>query len=159
MGAPAGLRDSDFFAWTQSQARILRDAAQARLNAPDGLDWEHLAEEIEALGSEKVDELYSRYLVLLCHLIKWRHQPRGRGGSWRGTIGEQRRRIARLLRKNPSLRPRRRSEFLDAYPDAREAAADESGLALAAFPEDCPFTMEQAEDGSYWPNELYSDDA
>jgi hypothetical protein len=156
MGA---LHDTDFYGWTQEQAAILRRAAGARLNAPVGLDWEQLAEEVEELGSAKVDELHSRYLVLLCHLLKWRLQPRGRGGSWRGTIGEQRRRLARLLGKNPSLRPKRQAEFADAYADAREAAADESGLALAVFPETCPFTIEQAEDPGYWPNELYGDDA
>lgn len=153
------LHDTDFYAWTQEQAGILRRAAAARLNAPDGVDWEWLAEEIDDLGRARVDELHSRYVVLLCHLLKWRHQPRGRGGSWRGTIGEQRRRIARLLRLNPSLKPRRPAELADAYADAREAAADESGLPLAAFPEACPFSLEQAEDRGYWPDELYGDDA
>ena len=36
--------EADFFAWTQEQARLLRDR-DAR-----GLDWENLAEEIELDG-------------------------------------------------------------------------------------------------------------
>lgn len=36
------------------------------------------------------------------------------------------------------------------YRRARSEAADETGLALATFPEQCPFTVEQII-GDYWP--------
>ena len=46
----------------------------------------------------------SRLIVLVLHLLKWRHQPERRSPSWRHTIIEQRQRLTRLLQDNPSLR-------------------------------------------------------
>lgn len=147
----SNLYEQDFYGWTQEQAALLRRAAELRPSDPSGLDWEHIAEEIRGLGSLLEDELYHRYVVLLVHLLKWRHQPGLRGGGWRGPIGEQRRRIARLLRKNPGMWPKRRAEFVEAFEEARERASDESGLPLVAFSASCPFTLEQAEDREFWP--------
>ncbi|MEK0082965.1 DUF29 family protein [Benzoatithermus flavus] len=61
------LYERDFYSWTQQQAEILRRAGEQHLNAPAGLDWEHVAEEIEQLGKDELDELYSRYAVLIAH--------------------------------------------------------------------------------------------
>lgn len=145
------LYETDFYSWTQEQADSLRRAAAARPNDPAGLDWEHLAQEVWELGLSLEMELYHRYVVLVCHLLKWQAQPRGRGGSWRGTIKEQRYRITRLLRKNPGLKPVRAAEFADAYPEARERALDESSLPDDSLPVACPFTLEQVEDQAFWP--------
>ena len=92
------LYDSDFYRWTVEQVERLR------LGKWEGLDIENLAEEIEALGSQKRSELENRLAILLGHLIKWDLQPRLRGKSWRLTIKEQRIQIKKLIRKNPILR-------------------------------------------------------
>jgi hypothetical protein len=144
------LYETDFYSWTQEQAQVLRDAAAARPDEPAGLDWEHVAQEIWELGLSLENELYDRYVVLLCHLLRWRAQPRLRSGSWRGSISEQRFRIARLLRRHPSLRPVRAAELADAYPAARARALAETGLPDNAMPTDCPFALEQVEDEAFW---------
>jgi hypothetical protein len=56
--------ETDFYAWTQEQARLL-DARQ--FDAPD---IPHLVEEITSLGKSAQRELYSRLSVLLTHLLK-----------------------------------------------------------------------------------------
>lgn len=147
----ATLYERDFFDWTREQADLLRRAGAMRLNDLPGLDWERLAEEIEDLGKALRRELFSRYRVLVLHLLKWRHQPTRRGPSWRRTIREQRDELGELVRRNPSLRPRRPAELGIAYPRARVGAADETGLPLATFPEACPFTLDQIEDHTFWP--------
>src|SRR3954453_18095641 len=111
----SALYDEDFYSWTREQADLLRRAGEQRLNQPSGLDWEHLALEVWELGLSLELQLYNRYVVLIAHLLKWRHQSLLRGGSWRGTINEQRRRIARVLKKNPALKGVRAAEFADAY--------------------------------------------
>ena len=45
------LYESDFYAWTQAQARELRRFARTRPNVP--LDLAHLAEEIRDLGKSE----------------------------------------------------------------------------------------------------------
>ena len=145
------LYERDFFHWTQEQTALLRRAEELRLNTPPGLDWKHIAEEIEQLGKDKLDELNARYVVLVAHLLKWRYQPRNICGSWRGTINEQRFRVARIVRKNPSIRSQRDAEFAEAYPEARQRALDETGLPSRLLPPACPFTLQQVEDQAYWP--------
>jgi hypothetical protein len=145
------LRDTDFYAWSQEQAATLRRAAGYRLNDIPGLDWLNLAEEIESLGISLERELFSRYRILLMHLLKWRFEPARRGTSWERTIDNQRYEIARLLRKSPSLRRKRAAEFAEAYSPARKDAAFETGLPLDTFPAECPFTLDEVEDEAFWP--------
>jgi hypothetical protein len=145
------LYDEDFYSWTQRQAAILRNAAELRLNAPEGIDWLNLAEEIDTLAVSLERELYSRYKALLAHLLKWRYQPGLRGSSWRRTIDDQRDEVGRLLLKNPGMKPKRLAEFEASYPKALRQAADETGLPPGLFPAACPFSIEQAEDETFWP--------
>lgn len=96
------------------------------------LDLGHLIEEVEALGRTEARALLTRLTLLLTHLAKWRWQPDRRSASWEVTIREQRRRIPRLLRKNPVLNARLPAMLPEAWLDAREDAADEMGLPLDA---------------------------
>ena len=95
--------DTDLALWAENQARALRDAGYAGTNLP--IDWENVAEEIEALGKSQVRELASRLRTTLVHLIKLQASPatEPRGG-WRETIIEQRSEIERVIENSPSLR-------------------------------------------------------
>jgi len=55
--------DTDLALWAEAQARALRDAGQAGTNLP--VDWENVAEEIEALGKSQARELASRIRIIL----------------------------------------------------------------------------------------------
>jgi Domain of unknown function DUF29 len=140
--------EADFFAWTQEQARLLRDR-DAR-----GLDWENLAEEIDSMGRRDRRELESRLRLILHHLLKWRVQPGLRGPSWQSTLREQRRQAAKLLKESPSLRPQLPALIEEAYPDALADALDDTGLPLQNFPADCPFTVVQVLDAAYLPADI-----
>jgi hypothetical protein len=139
------LYEADFYTWARTQAEL------ARRRSSNEFDWDQVAEELEALGASEERELGSRYIVLLQHLLKWIYQPSGRGRSWRATIAEQRRAIAKLLRRNPGLKAREASEFADAYVDARDRASGDTDLDIETFPETPPFTMEDAKSADYWP--------
>ena len=71
----ASLHDSDFYAWTNQQAALLRAGSL------DSADIERIAEEIESMGRSEKRELFSRLAMLLMHLLKWRFQPTLRGNS------------------------------------------------------------------------------
>jgi hypothetical protein len=92
------LYEQDFYAWTQRQAALLRSGLLGEL------DIENLIEEIESLGRQERQELENRLGILLGHLLKWYYQPEARSKSWRATIEEQRFRIDRLIKNNPSLK-------------------------------------------------------
>lgn len=130
--------DSDFYGWTQEQADLLRSGRLTEL------DTQNLLEEIEAMGRSERRELESRLQVLFMHLLKWEHQPSHRGKSWQLTIEEQRRKVSRVLSDNPSLKSKLPELMASAYGDAVIGAERETGLERSAFPESCPWTLEQA---------------
>lgn len=139
------LYETDFYAWTQRQAELLRSEEFSEV------DWNNLIEEIETLGRSDRRELISRLEVLLMHLLKWQCQPRKRGKSWRATIAEQRRRLRTLLVESPSLRAQLNEFVTNTYPDAVQAAVIETGLPAKAFPSQCPWTAAQIMDEEFWP--------
>lgn len=139
------LYDSDFYAWANEQAALLR---AGKLSAAD---IENIAEEIESMGKTEKRELVSRLRVLLLHLLKWRFQPRGRSSSWSASIRVQRLDIAEHLKDNPSLKAKLPEAIATAFAGAAIEAAGETKLPESTFPKACPWTFEQMMDADFWP--------
>lgn len=139
------LYDQDGYGWAVEQAALLR---AGKLSA---LDIDNLAEEIDSMGKSIKNELVSRLVVLLQHLLKWEFQPRLRSSSWDASIAEQRDRIAAHLQENPSLRPKVPEAMQAAYRVARIRAAGETGMPRHAFPAECPYDFTSAIDEQFWP--------
>jgi len=140
------LYDQDYCTWALKNAELLR---QGRLTE---IDLEHMVEELEELMGNTRRELYRRLRVLLAHLLKWQHQSTERSGGWAGTIRTQRQDIAKLFKDNPSLNRYLPEELGDAYSDAVELAAAETGKPIEAFPAACPYTTEQVLSRDFWPD-------
>ncbi|HSA81209.1 MAG TPA: DUF29 domain-containing protein [Geminicoccaceae bacterium] len=136
----------DLHAWSLEQAALLR------ARRTEGLDWERLAEELEAMVGRDRRELKSRLRVILLHLLKWQTQPARRGASWRKTLRAQRQHIRDLLQESPSLRPQVPALVLEAYPDAVKNAVDETGLPLGRFPVDCPYAADEVRPEAFLPD-------
>jgi hypothetical protein len=78
-------REGDRHEWLSEQAKLLH-SRQTEL-----LDWDKLAEELEAMAASQRRELKNRLHVLLLHLLKWQTQPDERaysGRSWLLSIRE-----------------------------------------------------------------------
>jgi Domain of unknown function DUF29 len=140
------LYEADFLAWLQTTA------VQLRAKDYGAVDWENLLEEIDAMGRRERRKLESNLVILLQHLLKWQYQPSIRSGSWKGSIREHRRRIRKDLQDSPSLTPYLMEAIAEAYSDAREAAADETGLPMVLFPVECEYAIEQILDREFLPN-------
>jgi hypothetical protein len=145
MQSSADLYNADYYAWLNGQATLLREGRIA------DIDPDLLAEELEAMGRRERNELVSRLIILIAHLLKWQHQPAHRSSSWRGSIVEQRVQVSRELRLSPSLRPFLPQAIDEAYPDALRIAASETGLDLAAFPRTCRYRDSDILDDEFWP--------
>lgn len=143
-----GLYETDFVRWAETTAELLRTKNYACV------DWANLIEEIEDMSRRERKRLKSNLIVILLYLLKWQHQPEQRTGSWRSSIREHRRRVKDDLKDSPSLMPYLHEIFTECYSNARDQAADETGLSLTAFPTDCPYTVEQTLDSEYLPTSL-----
>lgn len=145
--------ERDFDAWIQQHITLLK---QGRVNE---IDVEHLIEELEDMGKSNRRELVNRLIPLIAHLLKWEYQYKQlqdrwgsfTGGSWRGTITEQRTKITLLFKQNPSLKSHLQNAILEAYPNALDITLDETDLPKSTFPESCPYTIEQLLDRKFYP--------
>jgi len=146
--SPAVAKDRDLYSWAARQAALLREGRVAEIDAAA------IAEEIDDVGEEQYYRLESALRVLMHHLLKWDHQPAARSRSWAITIRERRRRADRQLRKNPGLKARLDEALAEAYEDARDEAARETGLPTRTFPMDLPFAFSQVMERSIlWPGD------
>jgi Domain of unknown function DUF29 len=129
------LYESDFYAWTSEQAKLLQ------LRKLDDLDFENLIEEITSLGKQQRQELRNRLGILIGHLLKWHYQPENQSKSWRVTIRGQRREIKYLLSQSPSLK-----SYLD---EAIDLVVQETPLDDRDLPKECPYSVEQIFDDNF----------
>ncbi len=136
--------ETDFYQWTQQQAMLLRQGRLSRI------DVANLAEEVESMGNSSRWALESFLSNVIMHLLKWKYQPERRCTSWKMTIRNGRIQIEKRLKNSPSLRPKLPEMIAGEYLPAREDAADETGLSLTTFPEQCEFSVEEIT-GDYWP--------
>ncbi|CAB1276134.1 DUF29 domain-containing protein [Candidatus Nitrosacidococcus tergens] len=140
--------ESDFYGWTQETAQLLR---QQRFNE---IDLAALIDEVEDMGKSELRALENRLIILMAHLLKWQYQPEHRSNSWKSTIKDQRLRISRLLRENPSLKPKINETIIEAYENGILQASIETNLDTEIFPthfEQTGWTMEQVLDNRFYP--------
>jgi hypothetical protein len=142
------------YAWAQAQAARLREGAWRQL------DLAHLIEEIEDVGHSQRDALGSHLLILLTHLLKLAyaagalpHEYERAGLGWRRTCRTQRRHVAKVLRRNPSMRPLLPNELVEAYEIARLEAAEVFENDEAVGTPICSWTPAQILNDDFWPEE------
>lgn len=126
----------DLYAWANRQAALIR---AGRL---DSLDLDRIAGELDDLGSEIYERLESALTVLFMHMLKWDFQKDRRSRSWEATIREQRKRIAKLLSENPSLKSKLESALEAGYGYGRDRASGETDVPVENFPENSPYSWQ-----------------
>lgn len=106
MSDASELHERDFYAWTQSQAALLRAWPEAL--RPNALDVANLAEEIEDLGKSQRTAAQSLIEQIVLHLLKLRcHPDQTARRHWQREILAFRNGVDRIFEDNPSLRASR----------------------------------------------------
>lgn len=139
------LYETDFVRWIETTVEQLQAQNYRQV------DWENLIEEVLDMSRRERKRLKSNLIVVLLHLLKWQYQTEQRSGSWKGSIREHRRCITDDLKDSPSLVPYFQEIFMECYGNAREQAADETGLPLDRFPLVNPYTVNEVLDANYLP--------
>jgi Domain of unknown function DUF29. len=103
------------------------------------------------MGRSEKNALTSNLRVLLMHLLKYKYQSEKRTNSWLYTIREHRKRLRETFKTSPSLYRFFEDIFNESYQDARELAADETGLSINLFPPESPFTVEEVLNPDFLP--------
>jgi hypothetical protein len=146
---PSNLYETDFYAWTLEQSKLLQTGDFNRL------DIVNLVEEIESLGKQQRQELENRLAILIGHFLKWDYQSDRRSKSWKATIREQRRMVQRLIQQNSSLQPYLEEAIAAAYESGLDLVVRETPLDYPDLPENCIYTPDQVFNPDF-PNDLNS---
>jgi|SRR5580698_7785434 hypothetical protein len=148
-------REEDFSAW------LLNQATELRTRKPGGIDWQHVAEELEEVAARIRHALLSDLEIVLIHLLKLQFETsanewRGRSRNWKLHAAEHRDRVTDILESEHTLR-NKFDEFVDkAYPRARRRAALETGHKESRYPDECPRSVAQILDNEFFPEPFKS---
>jgi hypothetical protein len=132
----SALYTEDETAWLEAMAALIHRGELA------SFDLDNLAEYLSDMARRDRREVKSRLTTLLVHLLKWEFQKDKRSRSWRTTVLAQSQELSDLAGQGV-LRAHAQAVLSDAYKNAVNLAAAETGLAKASFPTSCPYTVEQ----------------
>jgi len=147
------LYETDFYTWIFRNIELLKQRRFSKI------DVDILIDELESMAKRDKRELISHFIILLAHLLKWQFQLKQlteqwqtrQGGSWRGSIMEQRLQIIKQLKESPSLKNYLAEAVEKAYPDAIKIAMQETQMSQGTFPKKCSYTIEQLLDENFYP--------
>ena len=147
------LYETDFYVWTQRQAEALRRLAETRPNVE--LDFPHLIEEVEDLGTTQRDAVRSQVRRIIEHCLKLEYSlaadPRP---GWYDSIIDARAEVEDKL--SPSLR----RDLEEQLPRLFMRARNKGGNGLRRFgepdaadllPVDCPYGLRDLLSDDWYP--------
>jgi Domain of unknown function DUF29 len=147
------LYEQDFYVWTQRQAEALRRLAETRPNVE--LDFPHLIEEVEDLGTSQRDAVRSQLRRIIEHCLKLEYSraldPRA---GWYDSILDARAELDDKL--SPSLRRDLDDQLQRLWTRSRTKAEN----ALRRFgepdtadllPSDCPYALDDLLADDWYP--------
>jgi len=147
------LYEADFYTWIFRNIELLKQRRFSKI------DVDILIDELESMAKRDKRELLNHFIILLAHLLKWQFQLKllteqwqtRQGGSWRGSIMEQRLQIVKQLKESPSLKNYLAEAVEKAYPDAVKIVMQETQLSKETFPKMCSYSIEQLLDENFYP--------
>ncbi|MEY2914664.1 MAG: hypothetical protein RLZZ184_3973 [Cyanobacteriota bacterium] len=107
----------------------------------ENVDWEHLIEEITALGNEQRRKVESYLLRLLIHLLLYNYWSSEKDRSGRGWEKEIDKFRLELLLESKFLYNHCTKILDKIYIKARNNAIRKSELSPEIFPENCPYSL------------------
>lgn len=136
------LYETDFYAWSQSQARRLRALRADARELPVDLDLETIAEEIEDLGKAELHAAESFIRNILVHLVKALSDPNSAAlPHWRTEVTTFH--VDLLRRYTASMRRLidMEKEWKAALRIARDALRENGRQLNPALPPTCPLEL------------------
>lgn len=147
--------EENFSDWALFQAQQLRTCK------PSGIDWKHVAEELEEVAARIRHALLSDLEIVLQQLLKLQYETSSnewqrRSRSWKLHAAEHRNRVVDILENERTLELKLDEFVAKAYPRARQSASLETGHKKDRYPEGCPWSLEQILDTDFFPEPFKS---
>jgi hypothetical protein len=135
-------RDDDFYAW------LLDQAASLRSRRSNFVEWDAVAEELEAMAAKERRDLVGQLRTVLTHLLKWQYSAVQRSeSSWRDSIVRARQDATEILDDSRTLKNELLTHLNKAYRQTRSLAGSQMRLNKRdwqkLFPETCLWDAER----------------
>ncbi|MGB3404187.1 MAG: DUF29 domain-containing protein [Microcoleaceae cyanobacterium] len=140
------LYETEYDQWLTETVKLLKT------RQVEALDYNHLIEELEALGRSEKNAVKSLLLQILIHLLLyefWELEQERNVNHWAGEIITFRVQIEDRLTTN--LRKYLASELPKIYQNALLIVRKKTQL--NSLPEECPYSFEQLLDKNWFPSE------
>lgn len=135
------LYDEDILIWSEQQAEAIRRLGRAG-RAPNELDVENVAEEIESVGRSELAAVESYIELILLHLIKLAIEPDGESSRhWQSEIVGFASRLQRRYAPSMQQRIDMDREWRSALRQATLAYGAHGVEATAGLPPRCPISV------------------
>lgn len=127
------LYDADILLWSEQQAELLRR------RTANQLDWDNIAEEIEAVGRSELRALHSHLIQALLHDLKAEAWPLSRDvDHWRAEARAHRQEARECFAASMA----QRTDMTRLYRQAKQRMPDTmDGNRPLPVPETCPVTL------------------
>ena len=131
-------RERDFYTW------LLNQAASLRSRQSNHIEWDAIAEELEAMAAKERRDLVGHLRTVLTHLLKWQYSSARRSErSWRDSLVRARQDATEILDDSRTLRNELSTHLEKAYGQARSLAGSQMRLERSdwqrLFPGTCPW--------------------
>jgi len=139
------LYETDYYQW------LVETVKQLNERQLENLDYEHLIEELEALGRSEKNAVESLIIRIIQHLLLyqyWQEEREYNSKHWQTEIVAFRTQLELRLTTNLQKHLADRLDYL--YTKARKIAVVKSDLSL---PENNPYTLEQILDENWLPKQ------
>ncbi|MEM8780820.1 MAG: DUF29 domain-containing protein [Cyanobacteria bacterium P01_G01_bin.49] len=133
--------EQDYHQWTIEQAQALRELVNTHydLKHLEGLDWDNIIEEIEALGRSEYNAVVSLLMRQIEHRLKIDYVPLPEcRNKWKSEVIAFKVGMARKFA--PSMKPKLEREFEKIYQDSVRIVGTEYEISL---PSQCPYSLDQ----------------
>jgi hypothetical protein len=142
------MYEHDYVLWLDKTIEQLRQKDIVNL------DWEHLLEELTALGNEQRRKVESYLKQLLKHLLLYQYWESERiycARGWQEEIDNFRDELEFLFRSK-TLYNYGRQQFESIYVKARRQALSKTGLPPQTIPVICPYSFEEVINWDFRPD-------
>jgi Domain of unknown function DUF29 len=136
MPDPEAQYDGDILAWSEQQAALLRR------RSANALDWDNLAEEIEAVGRHELRTCKSLLRLAMRHMLKAAAWPEARDApAWRIDAADFLDQAREAF--TPSMRQKIDLAALYARERARLPRENDGQPMVCSVAEDCPWQLDE----------------
>lgn len=141
----SNLYETDEPFWRERQIQLLQEGRESEV------DYTALLQMLLEMSGSEERTVKGLSRILIMHLLKLKYQPNKMTRSWFSSVRSHRRDLLDVIKsRSKTLYNYFVEKLPDIYESARDMAIDETGLSESDIPKECPFSVEEILNPSFY---------